>query len=203
MTTAHNNTKGFSMVETLVVIFIVTVIGLGISLFGRNIFSFNTTAAANLNAQQDARGALKSMSAEVRSLSPASTGAFAIADASPTSFTFYTDLDNDGLKERVRYFLTGNTLQKGVIKPSGNPITYNSATETLTNVAGYITNGATPIFSYYNDSYDGNTAPLSTPVNTGSVSLVKVTLIINRDPTHASPITMTTQVTMRNLKDNL
>ena len=38
-------------------------------------------------------------------------------------------LDDDGLKEKIRYYLTGTTLKKGVIKPTGSPPVYLSANE--------------------------------------------------------------------------
>ena len=65
-------------------------------------------------------------------------------------------------------------------------------------------NEATPIFDYYDTNYDGTTAPLAQPVSAIAVRLVKITLIIDKNSLRPpAPITMTTQVSMRNLKDNL
>ena len=132
----------------------------------------------------------------------ADTGAYVINQAEASSFIFYSDIDNDGLKEKVRYFLIGTTLQKGVIKPTGSPLSYNPLNETISTLAENLTNVS--IFDYYDKFYDGTTAPLSLPVNTSDIRLIKITIIIDKDP-NRSPTAMTfsTEVSIRNLKDNL
>jgi prepilin-type N-terminal cleavage/methylation domain-containing protein len=199
----QNIKTGFTLIEVMVVIFILALIGVAISNFQVNVFSLNKFLSGGLTAQDEARRALKTMTAEIRPLSPSSIGSYPIAQASPTSFTFYSDIDADALKERIRYFLDGATLKKGVIKPSGSPLTYNPANEQITELIHYVVNGATPIFSYYDKNYDGTTLSLSQPVDILMVRLVQVTIMINRDPSRAGAITLTTQISMRNLKDNL
>ncbi|MEK9201667.1 MAG: hypothetical protein AAB944_01715, partial [Patescibacteria group bacterium] len=111
---------------------------------------------------------------------------------------------NDGLQERVRYFLSGTDLRKGVIKPSGNPLQYNPASETFSTLARDVRNGGQNLFDYYDANYDGTTAALTQPVSVSVVRLVKVTVIIDADINRApSPKTFMTQVSFRNLKDNL
>ena len=198
------NNAGFSVIEILVVIFILTLIGIAVWTFQKNVFSLNSYIASSLDAQQEARKVFKAWSAEIRSMSPSSVGSYPIAEASSTSFTFYSDIDNDGLKERIRYFLDGNAVKKGVLKPTGNPLVYNSINETVAEVIRDMANEATPIFDYYDTNYDGTTAPLAQPVSAIAVRLVKITLIIDKNSLRPpAPITMTTQVSMRNLKDNL
>lgn len=196
--------SGFSIVEILVAIFILSLVGVAIATFQKDIFSFNTIISSGLAAQHEARRALKTITAEVRPLSPSSTGAYPIAEADPTSFIFYSDIDTDQLKERVRYFLDGTILKKGVIKPSGTPLSYNPANEIISEIVYDVANGATPVFNYYDTNYDGTTSPLVEPVDILAVRLVKVTIVIDKNPNRPpGPITLTTQVSMRNLKDNL
>ena len=198
------NSAGFSVIEILVVIFILTLIGIAVWTFQKNVFSLNSYIASSLDAQQEARKVFKALSAEIRSMSPSSTGSYPINETNSFSFTFYSDIDNDGLKERIRYFLDGNAVKKGVLKPAGNPLVYNSINETVTEVIRDMANEATPIFDYYDTNYDGTTAPLAQPVSAIAVRLVKITLIIDKNSLRPpAPITMTTQVSMRNLKDNL
>ena len=198
------NNIGFSVIETLVTIFILTLVGMAVWTFQKDVFSLNSNISSSLDAQQEARKAFKAMSAEIRSISPSSTGSYPIAEASSTSFTFYGDIDNDGLKERLRYFLDGSALKKGVLKPNGNPLAYNPINEIVAEIVRDIANGATPIFDYYDTNYDGTTAPLAQPVSVIPTRLVKMTFIIDKNPLRPpAPITMTTQVSMRNLKDNL
>ncbi len=190
--------------EVLVGIFVLTLIGLAVWAFQKDIFSLETILSSSITVQEEARRAFKPMGAEIRTLSPSSTGAYPILQTSTTSFTFYSNLDSEPLKERIRYFLDGTTLKKGVIKPSGSPLVYNPANETVTDLVHNLANGATPIFSYYDTNYDGTTPPLAEPINITAVRLVKIMLILDQDPSRSpGPIALTTQISIRNLKDNL
>lgn len=196
--------SGFSIVEFLVAMFILILMGLTIFYFQKDVFSFNGIISGVLNAQDETRRALKIMTAEIRTASPSSIGAYPVSEAATSSFIFYSNINSDSYKERVRYFLEGTTLKKGVINPSGSPLTYNPANETVSELVHDIANAATPIFSYYDENYDGTTQPLAEPINASEVLLVKITIIIDKNSARPpSPITMTTQISMRNIKDNL
>lgn len=195
---------GFSVIEVLVGMFILTLVGLASYSFQKSILSQNKIISGGLTAQDEARRALKIMSAEIRTVSPASTGSYAIAQTATSSFIFYSNIDGDSFKERIRYFIDGATLKKGVIKPTGNPLTYNPANETVSELARDVANAATAMFRYYDTNYDGTTGALPEPINISAVRLVKITLVIDKDPSALpSPLTLTTQISMRNLKDNL
>lgn len=201
-----NNLKsGFTIVELLVSIFILSLIVVAATTFQRDIFSLNFSLQASLNDQIEARHVIKVMVAELRKASPSSLGAYPIALASSTAITFYSDIDSDGIKERVRYFVDGNRVRRGVIVPTGTPLVYNSANEQLTTIINnFISSSTLPLFQYYPAEYSGSGAPLSQPVNIPSVRLIKITAIINKDPVHnPNPLIVTSQVNLRNLKDNL
>ena len=194
--------SGFSVVETLFTMSIfILVLGL-FTLFARNIWTYNSFISSGFTNTDAGRKILKTMTSEIRTASTADTGSYTISQATASSFTFYSDIDDDGLKEKVRYFLTGTTLQKGVIKPTGSPLAYNPANEIISNLVADETSAS--IFSYYNENYDGTTAALSFPVNIADIRLVKITLTIDKDGSRPpTPITFSTQVSIRNLKDNL
>ena len=195
---------GFTLVEIVVVVAIASVIFMAVFNFGIGIFSFNSSAQANLSAQSDARRMLKSIVRELRSASPSSLGAYPISLANATSLTFFVDLDNDGYKEQVRYFLQGNELKKGVIKPSGSPLTYNPASEQMSTMVRDINNGSSPIFEYFDSNYAGTGASLTEPVQITKIRLIRITLSIEKDSNKSpKPITVMSQVFLRNLKDNL
>ena len=92
-----------------------------------------------------------------------------------------------------------------MIKPSGNPLAYNPASETLSSLITNVMNGtSTALFLYYDKNYDGTSAALPIPVSIANIRLIKVSVVI--DPNSAQPLkamTITTQATLRNLKDNL
>jgi len=142
------------------------------------------------------------MTSEIRTASIADTGAYVIGLATASAFIFYADIDSDGLKEKIRYFLNGPLLQKGVVKPVGSPLTYNEANEVISTLVSNITN--TSIFDYYDKNYTGTETPLVFPVNIALVRLVKITLTVDKDANRTpEPITFSTQISIRNLKDNI
>jgi prepilin-type N-terminal cleavage/methylation domain-containing protein len=197
--------KGFTLVEVLISVAIITLLTVTATTFQKDIFSLNFTLQANLNAQLDARHVTKVMVAELRKASPSELGAYPIALASSTGITFYSDVDNDGLKDQVRYFLSGKTIKKGVTAPSGNPMTYNPGNEKMsTIVADFIASSTLPLFQYYPGTYSGTGSPLPVPIDIPSVRLVTISVIIDRDPNKSpTPLVVTSSVSLRNLKDNL
>lgn len=193
---------GFTLMEILVGVSIFILVTGVLTLFLRNVLIYNSSIFTELTEINAGRTALKTMKAEIRTASSGSDGAYAISLANATSFTFYSDIYDDGLKEKIRYFLDGTKIQKGVIKPTGSPLSYVAGNEVITTlVSGVI---STSIFSYYDKNYDGTTAALPFPVDISSVRLVKITFVIEENPNRSpSPISLSTQVSLRNIKDNL
>lgn len=200
--------KGFSFLETIVAIAIGSVVLLAILGAQRNVFTFTELFSEAFGAQGQARRAMREFASEVRTASQSNNGTFAIASAATSSFVFYADIDHDALKEKIRYYKDGIILKKGVIKPTtSTPAVYNSASEKITTIATDLIATTTPIFTYYNTNYDGtaSSSALSYPLDTQNIRLVKIIIWIK--PTNGDkqslPIIFTTQVSIRNLKDNL
>jgi type II secretory pathway component PulJ len=195
--------RGFTIIEILTVIAITITISGVLFAFQRNIFYWNNFLSNSLISQDEARRAFKVMSSELRSMAPSSTGAYALVQAATSSVTFYANIDSDAVVERVRYYVSGNTLKRGVLKPSGNPLAY-TGTESTGDLLHSLTSATSTIFSYYNSNYDGTTAALSLPVDVAAVRLVKIQVSADADINRAPTIlTFTTQISLRNLKDNL
>ena len=201
----QNKQSGVTLVEMLVVVAIFVIVGLAISSFSRDIWVTSGILQSSLSAQIDAKNVLRQFAAEVRTAAQSNTGAYALAEALQNSVKFYSDIDGDKNEEQVRYYLSadGKTLYKDVLKPTGNPLQYSGAPSTATVISN-MANGAAPIFEYYDKNYDGATTPLVQPINVPDVRLIKITVIIDSNPNRSpTPITVTTEVSMRNLKDNL
>lgn len=195
-----NKKGGFTLVETLFGIAIFVLIIGAVTLFGKNIWVYNSFISGELDSVNINRAALKAITAEIRTASSGNNGAYAISQASETNFTIYSDIYDNGLKEKVRYFLNGTALQKGVTIPTGSPLGYTGS-EVITTLITNVTNSS--IFAYYDKNYDGTTASLS-PVDIPSIRLVKITVTTDKNPNAPpSPITTSTQISLRNLKDNL
>jgi prepilin-type N-terminal cleavage/methylation domain-containing protein len=196
--------NGVTLLEVLITMAIFTLVMGAIATFARDLFYYNSIFTGGLTSYDDARKVLQPIASEIRAASSSSLGSYSIEKATNTEFIFFTDIDNNGSKERVRYYLSGNIIKRGVIIPTGSPLQYLPANETNTDIVHGVSNGVTPIFSYYNSSYNGTTAPLSQPVSILDIRLVKIVIIIDSDPNRPpGPVTVTTQVSIRNLKDNL
>ncbi len=201
----QRRSTGFTLIEVLVTL------GIFILLAAATVQIFLTSHTSEqiifdqLDAQGEARRALETFTDEVRGATYSSIGAYPIELASPTEFIFYSNVDSDSYIERVHYFLNGTTLEEGITKPSGNPLSYNTSTETVTDVVHYVANTSTPIFTYYDQNYDGtdSSTPLSDPINLTQIRMIGVNLRLDKNPT-ASPaaLTVETQAEMRNLKSN-
>jgi len=199
------NQKGFTLTEFLVATAILVLISFGIATLGRNIFFLNRTTYGSLQAQLAARAALRQFGQEVRESSPSSLGAYPLVEAATSSFTFYSDIDSDGDKDKVRYFISGKDFKKGTINPSGTPLTYNGAQEKFSIIAQNVVNStSTPIFDYFSTAYTGTGTPMVQPISISNVRLIKMTLHINSDTIrNPEDFVLATQVTPRNIKDNL
>lgn len=195
--------KGFSLVETLVAVAILFLIIAAMGAFQADVFSLNSVIQSGLSRENDARKIIRPMVDEVRSASESNLGSYPLATTASSTFTFYSDIDDDNLKERVRYFLEGTDFKKGIIHPSGVPLTYDENDEFIIEVVHDVIN--TDIFSYYNSSYDGtaSSSPLAQPVVPSEVRLISVELIVdeNVDKPPAA-VKVRTQMSIRNLKDN-
>jgi prepilin-type N-terminal cleavage/methylation domain-containing protein len=196
--------KGFTLVETIFAISIFSLIIVALGAFQRDVFFFNDVLQIGLNNVTEARKVLRPFVGEVRKAQPSNTGSSSIENAEQKSFTFYTDTNGDGTRERVRYFIDGNTFKKGVVIPTGDPFTYNISDEKIVSVVNDVIYDDTN-FSYFDSNYNGTTStpPLAFPVSPSDVRLVKIDLTIDANPGRApSLMTITTQSTVRNLKDN-
>ncbi|HBH46377.1 MAG: hypothetical protein A2445_03335 [Candidatus Jacksonbacteria bacterium RIFOXYC2_FULL_44_29] len=200
--------KGFTVFEMLVVIgLMLLVVGAAYGLYVAG-FKDQFFIREQNDAIEEARRGMLSIIYEAREATNADNGAYPLELAQNYSFVFYGDIDRDSLTERVRYFLNGTDLNKGVTNPTGFPIVYNPANEVVTRVAAYIVNQleVQPIFYYYNGNYPGDviTNPLTTPVNLQAVRAVGIKLLVNVDHDHAPEnVELDSFVQIRNLKDNL
>ena len=203
----YNSTpsKGYTLMEVLVVTAIVSILGIVISKFQRDVFSFNRYFSTSLSTGDSAQKLLRPMTAEIRSASPSNNGAYPIDAVADYSFSFYSDIDNDGLKDWVRYTLSGTTLSKETIKPTGSPLVYNTANK-VTNVfmtgVRNITDSI-PLFTYYDETYVGDSGGVVSPT-TGLLSSIRLVGVkIRLDPGQSQSLKTTevsTQVAIRNLK---
>lgn len=191
--------EGFTLIEMVILLGILSTILLPTIIFQQDFFKINRLVEGSLSRETEARRLLVSFANEVRSASPSSIGSFLIEQAAIDSFIFFADIDGDGLKERIRYFLNGNILKKGVLKPSISPVTYDPANEVIKDLIREVNPGA--IFLYYDSTYDGTNAPLTQPVDVSKIRLVRATVTIDvNGPKPPEPISVSVQAVIRDLR---
>jgi type II secretory pathway pseudopilin PulG len=188
----RNMRDGFTLIETMVVVGILILISGVVFGLGNSIFRQNFVMQTSLMSDQDARQTLRDLERELRSATAADNGAYVIAQAATSSFTFFSDIDGDGLRDQIRYFVSGKAFKRGVIKPTGSPLVYATSSEVVTMAVNRLADPTQTIFDYYDKSYSGSGSSLAAPINIPSIRLVKVTLG-----------TYSTWIVIRSLKDNL
>ncbi len=197
--------RGFTLVELIVALFGFVILVFGVVALVSNVF-FASTKQANLLADSDsARSLSNKIINELRNASLSAVGAYPLDTAGAQSLIFYSNVDTDADMERVRYFVQNGKLLKGIINPSGNPLSYNSANERILTVQDNLANGNSPLFYYYNGAYTGKEAPLAQPLNVTEVKTVKMDLrILNKaGVTNTNYYSVVTSGVMRSLKTNL
>lgn len=195
---------GFSLFEVLIVTALFGLVLLSVVSLRGNLDSLQNIINQRLQSRSDLAQTLQIFVTELRSAGPSSLGAYPIETAATSSLVFYSDIDKDGLFERVRYTFVSSSIQKGVIKPSGNPLTYATSSEATTTVVNYVVpQASTSIFTYYDTNYTGSESALAQPVSVSDVRIVKISIYADVSPeTSPAPVFFTNTVNIRNLRSN-
>lgn len=196
--------SGFTLAEVVISVGIISLVLVAIYSFQADIFSLNRVVQSGLLNQQEAKKLVRPFANEVRGSIESAQGAYPIASAGTSSISFFTDLDGDGLAERVRYFLEDGDFKKGITEPDPVTYWYDEQEEQVIRVIHDVVDKN--IFYYYDSNYDGtaSSTELSHPVTPNDIRMIKVIVEIDSNPDKPpAPFVVTTQVSMRNLKDNL
>ncbi len=204
--------RGVTFVEMIVTIAITSIIMIGTSLFFVRMWTTHHFVFKSGVASFVASKAVEDAVSVMRKAQQAQNGAFPIELANEHEFEFYADFDNDGVVEKVRYFVEDDTFKREVTEPGNDvPPIYNGNVEVrdiAKNVRNDIASGEA-VFEYYGiDSkiykYDDiNTKVLATPVTPADIRMVKIVLYINPEPVFRSPDNVRIQsfVVVRNLTE--
>ena len=198
--------KAMTLIETLVAIAVMMIAMQGFTYLFTKVWATNGFILEAGMASAAASRATNQIVIQLRGVKQADNGDYPIEAADDFSLTIYADADDDGVTEKVRYFLDqpNDQMKIGITEPdtSVQPPTY-TGTETVTVMTNYVVNESDdPVFYYYNDDYPGDTTtnPLATPASIASIQLVRVHLLVNIDPINApNNINIESFVDLRNL----
>lgn len=157
-----------------------------------------------LTTQNEGRKVVQDFVNELRRATVSSIGAYPLEKTAAQEIIFYSNIDSDSWRERIRYYLDGKVLKKSVIKPSGTPLQYATSTQVITEVVHDVANSADPLFYYYNSDYTGATGtPLNYPLDITKVRVAQITLMLEENPRASpAPFYIEAKTVIRNLKDN-
>jgi prepilin-type N-terminal cleavage/methylation domain-containing protein len=193
------STKGFTLVEMLVVVFITGVVGMTLNTMIVNFYRTNAYLLEQTKAIDIAHRGLSTSFIDLREASYGDDGSYPIQSVSTSSITFFSDVDNDGVVEKIRLYLTNGSFYRGVTESTSTPPTYVGQKESTTTIANYVRNGtSTPIFKYY----DSNGALLaSSTIPIASIAAISTSLMIDINPLRAPDIlTLQETATLRNIR---
>jgi len=194
MTTSRS--AGFTLIETIVVVVLTTFILITLTLIIRYFYITNAYVLEQSQAVNSARRSIQNALSDLRGASYGADGSYPIAAAGTSTATFYANIDTDSAIEKVRYYLTGTTLYRGVTDPGGSPPSYAGQPEKVTLVVDNIRNNTTPLFTYY----DSAGAELTLPINLAKIASVRATVLTDVNPNRAPNVyTLTGSATLRNI----
>lgn len=191
------HTRGVTFVETLIWISVFTVAMLAIVTTIMSFYRTNRYTLEQADAVTSAQRALEETVKTIREGAYSSQGAFPIVSIAASDFVFYADVDDDALIERVHYYISGTTLMRGILNPSGNPPDYTGV-ETTAVIAEYVrnTDQGLSTFRYY----DEIGSEITNYTNWTAVRFVSVNLAINVNPaTLPNQLTLNSSAAIRNL----
>lgn len=199
----RQNTSGFTLVETVVVLGIFTVVMLALTQSILTFYRHNAYSIAQSSQVDNARKGMDALIRDIREMTFADDGTFPLAIMQPHKIGFYSDIDRDDSVEYVEYELSTTTrLTKRVYGAVGNPPVYSTTAEATYLLSNYVQNlnQATSTFFYYD-----NTGKLRTPTSTVTdIVYVGAQIIVNVDPVRdPGQFMLRSAAALRNLKDNL
>jgi len=189
-------TAGYSLIELLVVIVLMIVVTIPL-------VTFTIKGMSSYQFLQDQSNTSEELSTLSERVAKVVRGTTKVVTAQSNTLTIYGYFSpQDTVVKQIRYFINGNNLEIGVTPPSGTApnYTYNPANEVVSIVRVDLSMGATPMFTYYDDS--GTALPNG--FANGQIKEIGIYVAANPDTNRVSvPLSVTTRVTLRNFKTNL
>ena len=191
------NMRGLTLIETMVVLSITTVMMLALTSMIQYFYRTNAYLLEQTLAVNSARRSIEHAMQDLRESSYGADGSYPIASAEGSSIIFYADVDDHPGVEKVRYYVSGTTLYRGVTFPGGSPPSYTNQPEAIDLVVDNVRNDTIPIFYYF----DAAGAALADPINVALVALIEASVMTDVNPSRAPLVyTLPGSATLRNVR---
>lgn len=146
-----------------------------------------------------AQHAMDIMVGQLRTAAFSNNGAYPIVSIAPNQIVFYANVaPNDPLIQEVRMFVSGNSIEEGLTEPAGDPLTYSTSTEQVTDLGDYVLNGTLATSTFY--YYDQNGSRITDYSQSQNVRFVTINLIVDVSTSSLpSQLTLISSAALRNL----
>lgn len=198
----QTNQRGYTLIEALIVVALTSIVSVAMAAGINWLYRANAFGIEQSFAIKDARRGAELMIRELREVTTASDGSYALETIDPYSITFFADVTGDARIERVRYYIDNEVLNRGVIEPTGSPYAYNAGDEVVTIAADNVRNEVlgTNMLTYY----DSSGTVITDMSDLLSVRFVTVDMNVNINPTRLpNDFIIHSSASLRNLKDTI
>lgn len=190
--------NGMTLIETVVWVAVTTSAMLAIVTSVQYFYRTNNYTVEQASAVTSAQRGIESMVKTMREAAYASTGAYPIMSISTSSVAFYADIDSDPFVERLRFFVEGSALKRGVVDPVGDPPVYSSA-EVISTLSDNVRNLDQGISTFR--YYDVNGNLMTDLSDIAALRFIEATVVVNINPTRMpNQFTLRSTAALRNLR---
>lgn len=191
--------RGFSLIEIIIAVAISSLVTMMLGELTVQGYKNYRITADQTTQVAIARRTQDMIVKELREAIVSDKGDYPLIKAETNRLEFYSDIDRDSSRERIRYWRENNLLKRGITKPFGDPPNYHESDESVRTIAQYLT-GNDPLFRYYKK--DGT--EILPPLDITAVLLVGINFAIDVAPGQLPRgTTVNTIVELRNIKASL
>ncbi len=197
-TSSSKSPRGFTLIETIVVVSITTVVMLALTNIIVTFYRENDYVLQEAQAVGSARQGLNASMQYLREASYGADGTYPLSSAATSTITFYADVNNDGTVEKITLSYANGTLTETMVKPTGTPPTYSGSGSTYTLASYLVNSSTTPVFQYVSSTTSLlNTSTMNLTDVYAVITTLKVDVDQNRSP---APYTLTSTAALRILR---
>jgi len=191
--------RGLTLIETMVWISMFTFAMIALVSALLSFYRSNTYTIEQAQATASAQRGVARMVETLREATLASDGAYPVVSIGTDEITLYSDIDDDPLIERVRFFIQGTELRQATLEPSGSPLAYTGS-DVESVVSHDVRNGVAGIVTFRYFDAGGNEITEFSDVS--GVRFITIDLVVNVNPDRLpNELTLRSSATLRNLKD--
>ena len=119
--------RAFTLIEIVFVLLVISFIIVAIFLISLNLSNYNVFVVLEIGKQGEIDLTLKEIENELKSMVYAKNGSYPLEIATSNEIVFYKDFENDGIPEKVRYFVETNNFRKQIFLFNSSTLNYESS----------------------------------------------------------------------------